>query len=287
MPLVALTRFELRTLWGGWLVRLWAGAAVLLNFLTLLSWWQVLPNSLLVATLLFPFLVFPWFLVIITLGANAVGGARLETLADGFLSRPITRLEFILASWLARAITVLAVFALAVLPVALIGIYADRPVVEEQVTVDGMIVASVLVVIVLLGLLSLGFLLGILLRNGWIALILAFFVWYPINVLLATFRVEEFSPISLNQAAPVVLRKSWFLPGERKEQVNLAALQEQFSEFMRNLMGPPQPQRRERGFFSTVNQYEDIQPARVGLSYGLVTILLTAGAYAIFYWRDL
>lgn len=284
---MALTRFELRTLWSGWLVRLWAIAAVLLNFLTLLSWWQWLPNPLLVGALLFPFLVFPWFLVIITLGANAVGSARLETLADGFLSRPITRLEFIAASWLARAITVLVVFALAVIPTALIGLYADRPVSPDPVTLDGMVVASTLVVLVLLGLLSLGFLLGVLLRNGWMALVLAFFVWYPINVLLSTFRMEEFSPISLNQATPVVLRKSWFLPDKESEKVDIAQLQQQFAEFVRSLMGPPTPQRRERGFFSEVDAYQNIRPWRVGLSYGLITILLTAGSYAIFYWRDL
>ncbi len=280
-------RSELRALWGGWLVRLWALAAIFLNFLILLSWWQVLPNTLLLATLLFPFLVFPWFIVIITLGATAVGSARVEILADGVLSRPITRLEFIVGSWLARAVTVLAVFLGAFVPLALIGLYADRPVLAETVTTDGVIVTCILVSLVLLALLSLGFFLGTILRNGWIALLVAFFVWYPINVLLSTFRVEEFSPISLNQGAPVVLRKSWFLPGEKKEQLDVVKLQQQFADLIRGFMAPLQPERRQRGFFREVEQHENIKPLRVSLSYGLATVLFTCLAYTIFFRQDL
>lgn len=268
-------------------MRLWAAAAVLLNLLTLFSWWRILPNALMVASLLFPFLVFPWFIVIITIGATALGAARIETLADGLLSRPITRLEFILGSWLARAITVVVVFLAAFVPTVLIGVYADRSVPEDATTVDGVIVASLLVVLVLLALLSLGFFLGAVFRNGWVALVIAFFVWYPINVLLATYRIEEFSPISVSQATPVVLQKKWFFPEERKEEFDLAHLQRQFAELMRGLFTPPQPERRPRGFFGEAEKYENIDPLRVGLSYAVVTLLLTSAAYVIFFWQDL
>lgn len=288
MPVLALTSFELRTLWKGWLVRLWLGAALLLNFLSLLGWWQILPDALLVSSLLFPFLVFPWFVVILTLGAAAVGGARMETLADGILSRPITRFEFVVASWLARAVTVLAVFVLATVPPALIGIYAERAAPEDMITLDGALVALILVLIVLWSILSLGFLLGVLFRNGWIAVLLAFFLWYPINGILSTFRLAELSPISLNQGTPVVLRKHWFVPAEGKpEVVDFAALQRQFSEFMSTVMGAPPSPRRPQGFFEDLEDYESIRPWRVALSYSIPGVLCVAGAYLIFYWRDL
>ena len=42
------------------------------------------------------------------LGISPVTGARLDALADGILSRPVTRYEYLLASWLARVLVVLA-----------------------------------------------------------------------------------------------------------------------------------------------------------------------------------
>jgi ABC-type transport system involved in multi-copper enzyme maturation permease subunit len=289
---MALTLFELRTLWGGWLVRLWAGGSLLVNFLTLLGWWQILPDAILISSFIFPFLVFPWFVVVITLGAAAVGGARVETVADGILSRPITRLEFVLSSWLARAVTVLGVFLLAVLPTTLIGVYADRPAPQDRVTLDGAVVGFLVAVVVLWSILSLGFLLGVLFRSGWIAVLLALFVWYPINGLLATFRLAEVSPISLNQGLPVILRQHWFLPEPKVEQEktpDFLALQKQFEEFMRGLMGAPQPQppRRERGFFENLAAYKDINPIRVLLSYGGTLGALVLAGYLFFHWRDL
>jgi len=260
------------------------------NFLTLLSWWRILPDAILISSLVFPFLVFPWFVVIITLGAAAVGGARLETVADGILSRPITRLEFVFSSWLARAITVLAVFLLAVLPTTLIGVYADRPAPQDQVTLDGVLIAFLVVVVVLWSILSLGFLLGVLFRSGWIAVLLALFVWYPINGLLATFQLEEVSPISLNQGIPVILRQHWFLEEPKTETQKLPdflALQKQFEEFMRSFTGTPEPPRRHRGFFEDLESYQDISPVRVFLSYGLTLVALVFGGYLLFYWRDL
>jgi hypothetical protein len=60
--------------------------------------------------LLFPYLVFPWFLVVMVLGISPVTGSRLDSLSDGILSRPITRYEYLLAAWAARVTAVLAVY---------------------------------------------------------------------------------------------------------------------------------------------------------------------------------
>ena len=91
MPATAIFRHELRGLLESWLVRLWLLGAALLALLTVAGGWAELPNRVMIGSLLFPFLVFPWFLVALVLGVSPVTGARAEALADGILSRPITR----------------------------------------------------------------------------------------------------------------------------------------------------------------------------------------------------
>ena len=61
------------------------------------------------------------------LGISPVTGSRLDALADGILSRPITRYEYLLASWAARVVTVLAVFFLVITPCVLLATFAKRP----------------------------------------------------------------------------------------------------------------------------------------------------------------
>ncbi|WP_347245342.1 hypothetical protein [Thermogutta sp.] len=289
LPTQALVRLELRTLFRSWLVRLWLAAAIVLSFLTVLTGWSFLTQPVMLASLVFPFLVFPWFVVVIILGTSAVSSGQLEAAADGILSRPITRLEYLGAAWLARAIAVLLVFVVAVIPAALITGLADRPVKADPVTTYGAVVGLGIVVLVLLGILSLGFLMGVLLRNAWVALLVVLFVWYPINGVLTTFRLAEFSPISLNQALPTVFRKSWSTPAA-SDQVNpldVAILQQQADEFLRVFSGPPQRPERRPEFFRHDLEYKDIRPGRVALSYTLPVLLFFGLSYLCFWYRDL
>ena len=83
MPTLAILLYELRSLAASWLVRLWLIGTLVLTFLTVASSWGNLQSPLLIAALLFPFLVFPWFLVVMLLGISPVTGTRLDALADG------------------------------------------------------------------------------------------------------------------------------------------------------------------------------------------------------------
>lgn len=289
IPVLALTWLELRTLFRSWLVRVWLAAAILLSFVTVLSGWRMLPLPVMIASLAFPFLVFPWFVVIIILGTNAVVASRMDSVADGILSRPITRLEFLVAAWLARTITVLAVFVLAVVPAALIAGLADRPVESDPVATYGVFMASLIVVLVLLGILSLGFFAGVILRNSWLALLVVLFVWYPANLLFTTFRLEELSPVSLNQALPTLMRKTW----ETADAVNeirpadLIVLQQQADQFIQSLTGRPRRPAREPAFFEHDLEYQDIRPWRVMISYAVPIAVFLGFSYLCFYFRDL
>ena len=289
IPVLALTWLELRTLFRSWLVRIWIVAALLLSFVTTLSGWRALPLPVMIASLAFPFLVFPWFVVIVTLGTNAVVATRMESIADGILSRPITRLEFLVAAWLARAITVLAVLALAVVPAALVAGLADRPVESDPVTSYGVIMASLVVILVVLGVLSLGFFVGIILRNAWLALLVVLFIWYPINAVFTTFRLEELSPISLNQALPTLMRKTWQTAEEVTEirPRDLIVLQQQADQFLQSLTGRPRRPAKEPAFFEHDLEYQDIKPWRVVLSYAVPIVVFLGLSYVCFYFRDL
>lgn len=292
MPALAILRYELGSLWSGWLVRLWLIAAGLVALLSLAAGWGQLSDAILISSLLFPFLVFPWFLIIVLLGISPVTGSRLDALADGILSRPITRYEYLLASWAARVLTVLGVFLLVIAPCALLAVSAQRPPEPDTVTWYGAIAAAALISLVMVFLVSVGFLAGTLLRRPLVAAVVLIFVWYPINVVLHTFSLEEFSPISLNQALPTLLRTPWRTePAEQPalSDADAAALERQAAQFLSLLSGvapPPPPRRRSSDFFDR-GDYEDFSFWSVSLGYGLPTLAAVVLATWCFCRRDL
>ena len=70
MPTAALFRHDLRTLWGSWLVQIWVIATVLLTFFLMTANWGQFQSAPLIGTLLFPYLVFPWFLIAVVFGGQ-------------------------------------------------------------------------------------------------------------------------------------------------------------------------------------------------------------------------
>ncbi len=292
MPLTAIFRHEMRSLWASWLVRLWLVGSALLTLLVLTANWGQLQNPLLVGSILFPYLVFPWFLVVIVLGVAPVTGARAEALADGILSRPITRYEYLLASWAARVATVLGVFLVVAGPAVALAVLAKRPVPNDPVTLYGVIASLGLVGLVLTFLVSLGFLLGTLLRGAVVAMVVLVFVWYPINLVLNTFALAEFSPISLNQALPTLLRQPWREDesgGARAPRLaDDEAVAEQAAQFLDVLSGrtPAPAPKKKPGFFDR-DEFRDFSLMRVVLGYGIPTLASLALAAAWFNRRDL
>ena len=288
MPTAAIFRHELRALRGSWLVWVWCFASFMLTLLIMSAGWAELPTSHLIASLWFPFLVFPWFFVVMVLGISPVTGSRAESLADGILSRPVTRYEYFLACWAARVVTVLAVFIVVTLPFVIIVAFAKRPVVEDDVTFYGVVSAVSVVGLVLAFQVSLGFLLGTLLKNTLFAAMALIFIWIPVNMVLTTFELEEFSPISLNQALPTLLRQSW--QEEKTKEVDLVAEYEEMARRARQSFGtifvgsqtPSEPQP-----FYGREEFQDVSLLRLLLGYGIPTLLSIALATFCFAIRDL
>lgn len=287
-PYTAMVQHDLRTLWRSRLVRLWLAATCLLSLLVTLGNWAQVQDAPLIAMLLFPFLIFPWFLVVIVLGVTPVAATRTDTLADGILSRPVTRYGYVLATWAARVLTVLGVYLAAVAPLCLLILMAKRPAPADQVTFFGLFTTLGSVALVLTLVVSLGFLAGTLLQKPLLAAVVLIFVWYPVNFVLSQFALEAFSPISLNQASTTQLRTAWH--GDAGDKTGPSAaeartLAREASRFVSLLSGTA-VQTDEHEFFEP-GTFDDFSLGPVTLSYGLATLAALGLSVICFCRRDL
>ncbi len=290
MPFLAILEHDLRMLWTSWLVRLWLVATALLTLMLAGSNWARFQDATLIASLLFPYLVFPWFFVVVVLGVTPVSGARAEVLADGILSRPVRRYEYLLAAWSARVLLVWSVFLVVTVPVIAVVMLAQRPVAGDRVTVFGIISALAVVGLVLAFLVSLGFLMGTLLRKPLLAALVLIFLWYPVGFVLNAFSLEELSPISLSRAMCTQLRQPW-RPSGADSQANAPAgetdaLARQMDHFFRVFSSAPPSPAAKPEFFEA-GEFKDFSLLRVILGYGLPALLAILLATVVFHWRDL
>jgi len=290
-PYLAIARHDLRDLWQSRLVRIWLAASAALTLLVTVGNWAKLTAAPLIASLMFPYLVFPWFFVVIMLGVTPVSGDRAETLADGILSRPVTRHGYLMATWLARIVTVWSGFLVVTVPAAVTIMLARRPVAEDPVTVYGVLTSLGLVGLVLSLIVSLGFLAGTVLRKPLLAAVVLIFVWYPVNFVLSVFSLEEYSPISLSQAITTQLRQSWNQtegdPRTVASQQDFEAITRQASHFLSVLSGTENPAPAPKASFFDPGEFEDFSVLRVGLGYAVPMVMAVLLAIFCFYWRDL
>ena len=292
-PYLAIARHDLRSLWQSKLIRLWLAASVIVTLLLTLGNWTQLTSAPLIASIMFPYLVFPWFLVVIVLGVTPVSGLQAETLADGVLSRPVTRHGFLLATWASRVVTTLGVCYLVVIPATAVIALAERPTPEDKVTLFGIMATLGIVGLVLTLLVSLGFFMGTLLRRPLLAVTVLIFVWYPINLVLSVFSLEQFSPISLNQALTTQLRRPWRQVEASPEtelgqaDADAEAFARQASHFLDVLSGKRTgPQNSKQDFFEP-GKFDDFSLAQVALGYAVPTLIVIGLAVLCFHRRDL
>jgi len=290
MPFLAILRHEFRSLYRSWLVILWFVASLIWTLLAIGAGWAALEKPPLIAALLGPYLIFPWCIVVMLLSISPVTGARLEALADGILSRPVTRYEYLLASWLARVLLALAVFLVVIVPAVCLVAFANRPGLNQEVTLYGTTASLCVVSLVLTFLVSLSFFVGTLLKSPLLSAALLVFFWLPIILVLHSFSLEEISPICLTESLPKLLQTPW----NQSEGAGTTMTEEDLEEAVRqaaaSLMGfaGAQPARSDQGFFEQgKGQYEDFSLIRVLLGYGLPTLAAVGLALSCFCWRDL
>jgi hypothetical protein len=295
MPAGAILRYELGGLLTNWLVRVWFVATIVLTLLILAANWASSTTAPMLQALLFPYLIFPWFLVVMVLGISPVTGSRLDSLADGILSRPITRHEYLLAAWAARVLVVLAVYLLVMVPVVLLAVYARRDVAQDMVTAYGVLSTLTVVGVIQMFLVTLGFLVGTLLRRPLLATVVLIFAWMPVNWVFSTFDLEQFSPWTMYVAVPSLLRTPWETAELDEEQTSTqmaedaAALEAQAEQFGRWLTGQsPAPVRRPRqdGLFEP-RDFPNLSVPRILAGYGLPTLAALLLSLVVFHRRDL
>jgi len=289
-PYVAILEHDLRGLWQSWLVRLWLTTAALLTLMLVASNWSKFQDATLIASLLFPHLVFPWFFVVVVLGVSPVSGSRAKVLADGILSRPVSRYEYLLAAWSSRVLLVLSVYLVTTVPAIVIVVLAKRPVPADTVTAFGTVSALAVVGLVLTFLVSLGFLAGTLLRKPLLAAVVLIFLWYPVGLVLNVFSLEELSPVSLSRAMSTQLRQSW-RETEADAKGKAIAEDDTFARQVDHFLGvfsnaQSKPPATTPDFFEG-GAFDDFSLLRVTLGYGAPTLLAVVLAMLFFCRRDL
>jgi hypothetical protein len=114
------------------------------------------------------------------------------------------------------------------------------------------------------------------------------FAWYPVNIVLSFFSLEELSPISLNQAATTQLRRQWSEdPEEVKARANKAegeALGRFFANSLGSLSGNS-PQTSKPDFFEP-DKFGDFSLLCVSVGYGIPTLAAVGLAILCFCRRD-
>jgi hypothetical protein len=291
MPYLAILQHDLGALWASRLVRLWLVATVVLTVVLAGSNWANFQDGTLIASLLFPYLVFPWFFVIVVLGVSPVSGSRAEALADGILSRSVGRWGYLLATWSARVALLWGVYLVVTVPMILLVTLAKRPVPEDTVTIYGVVSSLFLVGLVQTFLVSLGFLMGTLLRRPLLAVVVLVFLWYPVGLILSVFSLEEFSPVSLSRAISTQLRRPLLAREAEDEGTGDAQEMQSFTEQMDrwvNIFSPsgPAPEASRPEFFEG-EKFEDLSVVRVALGYGVPSVVAVFLAGVCFYRRDL
>jgi ABC-type transport system involved in multi-copper enzyme maturation permease subunit len=290
MPFMAILQHDMKNLWASRLVRLWLGATALLTLVLVGSNWSKFQDGTLIALILFPYLVFPWFFIVVVLGITPVSESRTETLADGILSRPVSRFEYLLATWLARVLLVLGIFWVVIIPAIILVMLAKRPMPDDTVTAYGIITSLGVVGLVLTFLVSLGFLAGTLLRKPLLAVVVLIFIWYPIGLILSVFSLEELSPISLNRAMSTQLRRPLRQTNAKVSDASAkdaAVFTDQVSNFFSVFSGVKSKSEVSKPDFFEGQKFDDFSLFRVILGYGLPTLAAVILASLCFYWRDI
>jgi len=178
--------------------------------------------------------------------------------------------------------------------VALVAL-AKRPnVADDPVTLYGTIASLGLVGLVLTFLVSLGFLLGTMFRGALVAMVVLVFVWCPINLVFNTFALEEFSPISLNQRMPKLLRQPWHGTGTAPDRQQPARDEEDDAgaQMVARWLGlssgqSPLPSPKQQPQFYQREGFREFSLVRVLLGYGIPTLLSVGLAAVWFSRRDL
>jgi len=291
MPYLAILQHDLMTLRASRLVRLWLAATIVLTLMLMVGNWAKFQDGPLIASLLFPYLVFPWFFVVVALGVSPVSGSRADVVADGILSRPVSRFAYLLASWSARVVLIWGVYLVVMVPAVILVTLAKRPVPDDTVTIYGIVSAMGVVGLVLTFLTSLAFFAGTVLRGPLLALVVLVFLWYPVGLILSVFSLEEFSPISLSRAISTQLRQTLRAPethadsspGAEEAQI----LPEGVEHFFRVFSGvPSEPTVTKPEFFES-EDFGDFSLLRVVLGYGAPTVIAVVLAMLCFCRRDL
>jgi ABC-type transport system involved in multi-copper enzyme maturation permease subunit len=207
LPYAAVFKQDFAQTTRGWVYRLGLGAVVMaalghLLYRTLMHHQAGVPQdaSRLMADLL-QYCLYLGAALVVLLTAGAIAGER-DTLADGVLSRGVTRYQYFLGKWHARLVAVLGAFGVLGFLALSVSVFVLR---DDVVWLGGLkalgMVAAVLTLVA-----SVTVTLSALVRNVLLCVTLALLVVYGTGLTLTMMPAGAFSPRLLHDLLPMILR---------------------------------------------------------------------------------
>lgn len=202
MAYLTLLEADLRRLARSWVVRIWLILTFLFAFLIVLSApGEGLPASQALANLLgtYPLI---WSTFVIAISAGAVS-SQAGVLADGILSKAVTRYDYLLAKLSAHLLAVWSIYLLVVLPAAYL---LTRYAVADDLSARGAAWALLVVGAILFLLTALGVAFSTLFNRTLVAVVVLWLLWYAASTIFALLEVEYLSPLTVVEGLPAVIQ---------------------------------------------------------------------------------
>lgn len=197
----ALGRAEFVTISRSWLVRAWSALALVQMLFPMLA---AASKDDLVSNVLGDWLVIyfiPSAIVVAVFGAGAIT-QDVEVAADSILTRGVTRLDYVVSKLASRTAVVVAIHATATLPMLFLSAKWG----DDDSTVTGLFLASLVSGVMLVFLASLGVFTGTVLRNLAAAVVLIMIAFTAEGMIFNFLDVRAFSPTHVLDDLPDIIR---------------------------------------------------------------------------------
>lgn len=204
---MAILTDDLGTMVRSWIIWIWFAVTAVAGVLAvIISTAFTDPTSFILAWGMALYLALGSFVVIIVTATAA--SSELAYLGDALISRSLTPIQYVLAKLASRLFTILTLFLVVVVPVA-VALFIQLD--DNDLTTKGIILGTSYVSL-LLGLLCFfGVTLSTIVSNGLVAMALAMMTWYLGVGGYALTQARSFSPEGVLGQLPPILRGSFVM----------------------------------------------------------------------------
>ena len=204
---MAILTDDLGSMVRSWIIWVWFAITAVSGVLAvIISTAYTDPTSFILAWGMALYLALGSFVVIIVTATAA--SSELGYLGDALISRSLTPIQYVLAKLTSRLVTILTLFLIIVVPVAIaLSIQLD----DNDLTGRGIILGTVYVSLLLSVLVFFGVTLSTIISNGLVAMGLTVMTWYLGMGGYALTQARSFTPEGVLGQLPPILRGSFVM----------------------------------------------------------------------------